>query len=312
MTAGLLAAIFVSTMPAPATNSDFFLDARLVRRSFDAASAGFDRHAAVHAEIRTRLLERLDIVRMTPASVLDLGAGTGQATRALKRRYRDAHVTALDLSPSMLLQAGNQSRFFRRFSRAAGDAQRLPFADATFDLIFSNLMLQWVGNPDAAITEARRVLRPEGLFTFTSLGPDSLKELRHAWAAVDDREHVHAFIDMHDLGDALVRAGFVEPVMDTERLTITYPDFPALAAELQGSGSTNVAYGRHHGLMGRAAFRRAQSALASLRRNNVLPVTLEIVYGHAWAGVQRKRGRAGGEIHVPLEKLTGRRPSIMK
>ena len=312
MTAAMPAAILATHMPAHATTSDFFLDARLVRRAFDSASAGFDRHAAVHGEIRTRLLERLDVVRLEPASVLDLGAGTGQATRALKRRYKNAHVVAVDLSPGMLAQAGKQSGFFQRFSRAAGDAQRLPFADASFELIFSNLMLQWMGNPDAAIAEARRVLKPEGLFSFTSLGPDSLKELRQAWAMADDREHVHAFIDMHDLGDGLVRAGFVEPVMDTERLTVTYPDWPTLLGELRGSGSTNLAHGRPRGLTGGAAAHRAQTAMAALRRNNVLPVSLEIVYGHAWVGVPRKRGRGGAEVSIPVESLAGRRRSIMK
>ena len=293
-------------MPVSESSSEFFLDARLVRRAFDAASGGFDQHAAVHSEIRNRLLERLDVVRLEPASVLDLGAGTGHAARALKRRYKNAHVVALDLSPGMLAQAGKQSSFFHRFSRVAGDAQRLPFADASFDLIFSNLALQWVGNPDAAIGEARRALKPDGLFTFTSLGPDSLKELRQAWAGSDEYSHVHAFIDMHDLGDALMRAGFAEPVMDTERLTVTYKDWPALLSELRGSGSTNLAYGRPHGLSGRAAADRARQTLESLRRNNVLPITLELVYGHAWAGTLRKRGQPGGEVLIPLGALTRR------
>jgi len=294
------------------TTSDFFLDARFVRRAFDTASAGFDKHAVVHGEIRTRLLERLDVVRIEPTSVLDLGAGTGLATRELKRRYRNAQVTALDLSPGMLGQAGKQSSFFHRFARVAGDVQRLPFADASFDLVFSNLMLQWVGNPDAAITEARRVLKPEGLFTFTSLGPDSLRELRQAWSAADAREHVHAFIDMHDLGDALMRAGFAEPVMDTERLTVTYNDWPTLRSELQGTGSANLAYGRSRGLTGKAAVNRAQAAFAALRANNVFPVSLEVVYGHAWAGALRKRRSTGGEVNIPLANLIGRRPTIVK
>jgi len=297
-------------MQQPATSSDFFLDSRLVRRAFDAASADFDRHAAVHSEIRNRLLERLDVVRLEPASVLDLGAGTGHTTRALKRRYKNAQVAALDLSPGMLAQAGKQSGFFQRFSRVAGDAQRLPFVDASFDLVLSNLMLQWVGNPDAAIGEARRVLRPDGLFTFTSLGPDSLKELRHAWSQTDgprhEHVHVHAFIDMHDLGDALIRAGFAEPVMDTERLTVTYKDWPALLAELRGSGSTNIAHGRARGLTGRTASERALRTLDSLRRNNVFPLSLEVVYGHAWAGSLRKRRTPDGEVRIPLESLTRR------
>lgn len=293
-------------MPAPDRSSDYFLDAARVRRAFDRASATFDTSSAVHADIRDRLIERLDIVRIEPACVLDLGAGTGHGTRELKRRYRSAQVVALDISPRMLALAGARSGLFHRFARIAADAQQLPLRNASVDLIFSNLMLQWLAQPDAVIAEARRVLKPGGLLTFTSLGPDSLRELRSAWTQASAVPHVHAFIDMHDLGDALMRGGFAEPVMDTQRLTITYRDWETLRSELRGSGSSNLAYGRSRGLTGRTANQHAHQALQNQRRNGVFPVTLEVVFGHAWAGANKRRETISAEVAIPVASIRHR------
>jgi malonyl-CoA O-methyltransferase len=295
-------------MPAPTPSDEFFLDPRAVRRSFDAASATFDAAAAVHAEIRARLLERLDVVRLDPAVVVDLGAGTGHASRALQARYSSAHVVAMDLSPRMLIQARRQQRLFRRFSRVATDAQRLSLRDSSVDLVFSNLMLQWCSNPDAVFAEARRVLQANGLLTFAALGPDTLRELRTAWSHIDGYTHVHRFIDMHDLGDAMLRAGFADPVMDTERLTITYPDVDALLRELADSGSGNVAMGRRRGLTGRIATAKFRERYESFRRDGRLPASLEVVYGHAWAVDRGRRpGAASGEMRIPVSSVTRRR-----
>lgn len=294
-------------MPASTAPDEFFLDPRTVRRSFDASAATFDAFAAVHAEIRTRLLERLDVVRLDPKVVIDLGAGTGHASRALRDRYSAARIVAMDLSPRMLALAKRRQRLFRRFDRVAAAAEQLPLRAASVDLVFSNLMLQWCSHPDSVFGEIRRVLRSDGLVTFTTLGPDTLRELRQAWAALDDRTHVHRFIDMHDLGDALLRAGFAEPVMDTQRLTITYSSPQALLKELAGSGSTNVAHGRRHGLTSRATGARFLEACEALRRDGALPLTLEVVYGHAWAD---RKGRAlsgtPGEHRIPIHNV-GRR-----
>ncbi|MBB6093111.1 malonyl-CoA O-methyltransferase [Povalibacter uvarum] len=288
---------------------EFFLDPRAVRRAFDAAAKTFDAAAVVHAEIRSRLIERLDVVRLDPSVVLDLGAATGQGSRALKDRYPRARVVAVDLSTAMLREARKKQRLFRRFQRVAADAARLPLARESADLVFSNLMLQWCNDPDAIFRESRRVLRPNGLLTFASLGPDSLRELRGAWAAVDERTHVHRFIDMHDLGDALVRTGFAEPVMDTERLTITYSNVETLFGELRRTGSTNQAQGRPRHLTGRSAGQRLREACDRALVENVLPVTLEIVYGHAWAGQTRRGGASDrGETRVPVTSIGRRGP----
>lgn len=294
-------------MPAPPQPDEFFLDPRAVRRSFDAASATFDAAAAVHSEIRARLLERLDVVRLDPAVVVDLGAGTGHASRALQDRYRSAHVVAVDLSPRMLIAARRQQKLFRRFSRVAADAQRLALRDGSVDLVFSNLMLQWCSDPDAVFAETRRVLRTNGLLTFAALGPDTLRELRSAWSHVDSYTHVHRFTDMHDLGDGVLRAGFADPVMDTERLTITYPDVDALMRELADSGSANVALGRRRGLGGRAGAVKFREAYEAFRLQGKLPVSLEVVYGHAWAVERGRKARAaGGETKVPVSSVRRR------
>jgi malonyl-CoA O-methyltransferase len=285
---------------------EYFIDPRAVRRAFDRASATFDANAAVHAELRNRLLERLEVVRLTPAVILDLGAGTGHGARALQDRYRSAYVAAADISPRMLVQARRQQRFLKRFGRIACDAHALSLKAASVDLVFSNLMLQWCADPDRVFAELARVLKRGGLLTFTALGPDTLRELRSAWGR-STNVHVHRFIDMHDVGDALMRAGFAEPVMDTERLTVTYRDLDTLLAELKGSGSTNLALGRSRGLRSVAAHRAARERYEATRTNAVLPVTLEVVYGHAWAsGVAQRSRREGDAVAVPISSI-GRR-----
>ena len=288
-------------------SDEFFLDPRSVRRSFDRASRTYDAAAAVQGEIRARLLERLDIVRLQPTAVLDLGAGTGHATRELKRRYPAAQVIALDSSLAMLRASASQQRFLRKFSPVCADAHRLPLPSQSFDLVLSNLLLEWCYDPDAVFAEVARVLRPKGLFTFTTLGPDTLKEVRELWRGVDAFTHVHRFIDMHDYGDALLRAGFAEPVMDTERLTVTYRDLPTLLAEIRGSGARNIAQGRPRGFTGRARGAVVRSRSDALGRNELLRISVEVVHGHAWAVGERSSRREGGEVLVPIDRLRTRR-----
>jgi malonyl-CoA O-methyltransferase len=284
-------------------SDEFFLDPRLVRRAFDRASETYDRAAVVQGEIRGRVLERLDLVRLQPAAILDLGAGTGHASRALKRRYPGAQVIAIDLSQGMLQESRRQQGWWQRFHPLGADAHKLPIRSASVDLVLSNLMLEWCQDPDAVFAEIRRVLRPHGLLMFTTLGPDTLKELRDAWRRADRYAHVHRFIDMHDIGDALVRAGLAEPVMDTERLTITYSSLSALVEELRASGSTNIAHGRARGLTGK---RRAQE-FQTLGSSGALAVSVEAVFGHAWAGTLREQQRDGGEVRVPVTAIKPRR-----
>jgi malonyl-CoA O-methyltransferase len=282
---------------------EFHLDPAQVRRSFDKAARTYDQAAAVATEIRNRLLERLDIVRLQPKAILDLGAGTGHSSKELRHRYRGAEVIALDLSPGMLAQAERRQAWLRRFDPVIADAHRLPLKDASVELVFSNLMLEWCHDPDAVFQEIRRVLKPGGLLTFTTLGPDTLRELREGWRKIDPYTRVHRFIDMHDLGDALMRAGLAEPVMDTERLTVTYPDLDALMRELTASGSSNVALGRPRGLTAKGRIQALREAVRREPPAGALPVSVEVVYGHAWAGEVRRPQRVGGEIRIPISSL---------
>jgi malonyl-CoA O-methyltransferase len=267
--------------PAPDGVAAYALDASRVRRAFDRAATNYDAAAVLHAEVRDNLLERLDLMALAPRVVVDAGAGTGHASRALKRRYPKALVIALDFSPCMLQAAGRQQSWLRRFARLCADAERLPLADGSVDLILSNLMLQWC-NPDPVFAEFRRVLAPHGLLSFTTLGPDTLRELRSAWREVDSRTHVHQFIDMHDVGDALVRGGFAAPVLDVERYTLTYLDVRRVAADLKATGAHNATSGRARGLTGRRQFAALQSAYERFRQDGRLPATYEVVFGHAW------------------------------
>jgi malonyl-CoA O-methyltransferase len=277
-------------------SDEYTLDALRVRRSFDRAAATYDGSAVLHTEVRGHLLARLDLMALTPRVVLDAGAGTGHASRALKRRYPKARVIALDSSQRMLQAARRQQSWLRPFDRVCADAERLPVADGSVDLILSNLMLQWC-NPDQVFAEFRRVLAPHGLLCFTSLGPDTLRELRGAWRAVDSRTHVNQFIDMHDIGDALVRAGFASPVLDVERYTLTYLDVRRVAADLKATGAHNSTMGRSRSLTGRRQFAAFEAAYESFREEGRLPATYEVVFAHAWTPAARQR--------------TGRDPSIV-
>jgi malonyl-CoA O-methyltransferase len=287
----------------------FLLERPAVRRSFGRAATTYDAAAGLQQRIRGELLERLDLVRIDPSAVLDLGTGTGHAALALKRRYPKSLVVGLDLAESMLREAGRRQTLLRRFRRVCADAARLPFRTARFDIVFSNLMLQWCDEPDRVFAECRRVLRPGGLLTFASFGPDTLRELRHAWSAADDRVHVSRFIDMHDLGDALLRAGLSEPVMDVERHVMTYAEARDLMLDLKAIGAHNGSAGRPRGLTGKAALARMTAAYEAFRCNGRLPATYEVVYGHAWAPLAdprpTPRGPAG-ETLVPVSQI-GRR-----
>jgi malonyl-CoA O-methyltransferase len=177
----------------------------------------------------------------------------------------------------------------------------MPLADASVDLIFSNLMLQWCDVPDMALREFQRVLKPRGLLTFSTFGPDTLMELRAAWAAADQRSHVSRFIDMHDLGDALVRARLAEPVLDVERFTLTYDTAVALMRDLKAIGAQNATAGRAAGLTGRATFATVTQAYERFRVDGRLPATYEVVLGQAWGAIPRD-----GEVRIPLSQISRR------
>jgi malonyl-CoA O-methyltransferase len=279
----------------------YALQSRGARRSFDRAAKTYDDAAVLHAEVRENLLERLRLTTLKPRVVLDAGAGTGHGSRALKRHYPGSLVVAMDFSSQMLRASAKQRSWLRPFARLQADADLLPFKAGSIDLIVSNLMLQWC-EPDAVFAEFRRVLAPEGLLTFSTLGPDTLRELRSAWAQVDSHIHVHQFIDMHDLGDALVRAGFAAPVLDVERFTLQYLDVRKIAADLKATGAHNAAVGRMKGLTPPRKFARMQAAYEPARAQGRLPATYEVVFAHAWVPTPLQR-RPSEPASVSLEDL---------
>ncbi|MBL8201109.1 MAG: methyltransferase domain-containing protein [Chromatiales bacterium] len=287
------------------------IDRRQVRRSFARAAASYDDADVLQTEVRDRLLERLDLIRLEPRRVLDLGTGTGKALPALAARYPDAEIVGLDLTPAMLRVAdarqGGPGR--ARPVLVCADAARLPFPDRSVDLVFSSLVIHWSPVLDQVLAEVRRVLRHPGLFTFSTPGPDSYRELRRAWRAVDEAPHVLPFPEMRALGDGLVRAGLAEPVLDTDTLTLQYREFSQLIADLRATGTTNASAGRRPGLTGRQAWSRLTGAYERERgADGLLPATIEVVFGQAWAaGDRRQRPSPGDEITVPLDSL-GRRP----
>jgi malonyl-CoA O-methyltransferase len=246
------------------------LDRRAARRNFERAARSYAGASRLEAEVGARMLERLDYFRLAPRRILD--AGSGPPGRALGKRYPQARVFALDFSEKMLL-LGKRRIFERKAPQAVcGDMERLPLASDAMDLVWSNMALHWASDPAAALREFERVLAPGGLLLFSTLGPDTLKELRAAAGAA----HVHAFLDMHDVGDLLVGAGFSSPVMDMEVLTLRYADPARLVADLRASGQTNARRDRRRGLAARA--------LRPMLRGAPAQASFEVVYGHAWKG----------------------------
>jgi len=290
--------------PDPA--SEYLLDQQAVRRAFDRASRTYDASAVLQEEVRTRLLERLDLVAVKPATVLDAGCGTGLALRPLLGRYRGCRIVALDLSEGMLALARRRKRWLGAPLPVCADAAGLPLRDGSVDLIFSNLMLQWCNELDIVLGEFRRVLRPGGLLSFTTFGPDTLRELREAWSEADGYVHVSRFLDMHDVGDALVRAGLAEPVLDVDYFRLTYDRVTDLMKDLRAIGATNSAVGRNRSLTGPGRLRAAASAYERHRSEGKLPATWEVVYGFAWRPHPAPSAGVPDEALVPVTSI-GRR-----
>lgn len=260
-----------------------------VRRRFDAAAARFADHDFVHAATREGLFARLEPMLVDRASlVVDLGCAAGAATRPLAKRFRGARILSVDLSHPMLAQARSARGWFTRASFVQADATALPLADQSVDVVFSNLLLPWIADPADLATEVARVLTKGGLFVFATLGPDSLLALRHAWQRVDDEPHVAAFPDMHDLGDTLVRAGLADPVLDVDRLTVSYRDSRRLFDDLTAGGGRNVLAGRRRTLTGRGRFESMRAELD--RGGEPIRIELELVFGHCWGPGPRPQG----------------------
>ena len=251
------------------------LDFAEVRRAFDHAAASYDAHAVLQREVCDRLLERLDYMTLQPGRVLDVGSGTGYGLTHLRSRYAEAECCALDIAPAMLSatrarlpQPTWAQRTLRHLTPRASplthlmcaDMERLPLAPNSMNLVWSSLALQWAHDLEATLKGFHQVLAPGGLLIFATFGPDTLKELRAAFTAIDDAPHVNRFVDLHDIGDMLTHAGFASPVMEMDMLTLTYADLKSLMRDLKGIGAHNAAAARRRGLFGKSAWARLGQA----------------------------------------------------
>ncbi|OHX21960.1 malonyl-ACP O-methyltransferase BioC [Chromobacterium sphagni] len=289
----------------------FYTDKARVRASFEKAAASYDSAAVLQREVSDRMAERLEYIKHQPAVILDAGAGTGYGAAQLRGQYPQARVLELDLAHAMLMASRQRQRegdgLLKKLFKPSlpwqvvADVERLPLADDSVDMIWSNLTIQWINEPDRMFAELRRVLKPDGLLMFSTLGPDTLFELRGAFASVDAATHVNQFIDMHDIGDALMRAGFAEPVMDMEKIVLTYDDARGVMRDLKAIGAHNATAGRGRGLMGKQAWRKVEAAYERYRHDGKLPASYEVVYGHAWKGSGKKVAKMSDDGRQVIE-----------
>ncbi|MBN2865897.1 MAG: malonyl-ACP O-methyltransferase BioC [Thiotrichales bacterium] len=290
-----------------------------IKQHFSHAAPTYDEAAILQKTVAERVDERLALTTLDPRVIVDIGAGTGLLTEKVIQRYPQASVIAIDLSLAMLKHAEQRlkKRKFNWLPQSIwqnngatllnADAYALPLADNSVDLLVSNLMLQWCDDLDSVFAEFRRVLRPEGLIMFTTFGPDTLKELKQAWAITDGVDaHVNQFVDMHDIGDALIRNGFGQPVMDVEHFTLTYDKPMGVLKDLKAIGATNASLNRSKGLMGKQRFHNMLEAYETLRSEGKIPATYEVVHGHAWAAQEVIKGPArdrAGLVEISLDEF---------
>ncbi len=272
---------------------------RLLRESFNRSAPFYEEAALLQREVSARLLERLELIRLSPQRIVDLGCGTGFCTGYLVNQYRGVDLISLDIAPAMLRVAKDlhdnkgSSVFY-----VCGDVETLPLARSCMDLIVTNLTLQWCIDLTKTLEEFRRILRPGGLLMFSTFGPDTLWELKDSWAQVDQSVHVNSFLDMHNVGDRLMSCGFRDVVMDVDRMGETFPDLNSLMRGLKSIGAHNVNSGRLLSLTGKRKIDLLQSAYERHRtKDGLLPASYEVVYGHAWAP------DLPGVTAVPLELI---------
>jgi len=280
------------------------LSPELVAQAFSQAASTYYTQAVVDSAVAEQMRQRLELFKIVPTHILDVGCGTGEQTQKLQAYYSTAHLTGIDIAPGMIELARRRHPALE-FSCAS--VNHLPFSAHSFDLVFSNMCFHWCNDLTQIFKECYRVLRPGGLLIFSMAGPDTLKELRASWAEIDHYPHVHYFPDLHNVGDALIQSAFQEPVMDIDHYQLLYPTLYQLLQELQLTGSRNVLEDRRRGLMSRAQFKQLESAYETYRTHNQrLPLSYEITYGHAWVGLNKGRSslnKESGEVRVNIEDI---------
>lgn len=286
-------------------NNPYNVDRRNVAQAFDDAAKDYDKASLLQQTVADRLVESFDLIKINPTSILDIGSGTGYGSRNLKQRFKKAKIYQSDISGEMLKASRKRApKYFSKNHFVCADAAQMPIEDNQFDLVFSSLMLQWCNDLDLVFAEVKRMLKPGGVFLFASFGPDTLKELRESWQKADDNIHVNAFVDMHDIGDSLIRNGMDAPVLSVEHIVLTYNDCKQLMRELKNIGAHNVNQGRCKTLTGKERLNKVIAHYEKFRSDNKLPATYEVVYGHAWRPHQERSENVGDSSQsISLEQL---------
>ncbi len=279
------------------SQDEYRIDKARVRAAFSRAADSYDAAAVLQKRVREEMLDRLSLIKIAPNTILDAGCGTGAGSFALQKKFKRAQVTSLDIAFKMLQKTAQQQPFLQKVLHKqkliCADIESLPIASNSMNLLWSNLALQWCNDLDAAFNEAARVLQPDGLFMFSTFGPDTLKELRAA--SSNGHTHVSRFIDMHDIGDALTRAGFSAPVLDVEHYTLTYDNVKGVMTDLKSIGAHNATFGRNRGLAGKGFLQNLTQNYEQFRSDGKLPATFEVIYGHAWRPISM---RLAGQVHI--------------
>lgn len=277
-----------------------------ISKAFGKHASEYELAAKVQYEIGTRLFERLSYLKIAPQRILDLGCGPGTFSRELALLYPKAQIIGLDLAPAMLMQAKKKQGWRRKWSLVSADMLHMPFATGLFDLVFANQVIHWANPLAQVFREINRVMNVNGCFMFTTLGPDTFKEIRQSWSETNVFAHTNEFIDMHDIGDTLMAERFLEPVMDMELLSVHYESLAKLLKSLQAQGVKNINAQRNPGLTGKTAWQQFEKNYAELTtKQGKYPLTYEVLYGHAWKGEQR-RTEHGTETFIPVSQIVKR------
>lgn len=277
---------------------------------FNKAAAHYDSVSMLQQETANRMLQRLEWVTLQPQVIVDLGAGTGYCSDLLQQRYPSSMIISIDIAYEMLItdQVRNRCQ-----NKICADAYQLPLADHSVDLVFSNMLLPWCSHLEVIFQELCRVIRPDGLLMFSSLGPDTLQELRASWSKVDNYSHINDFTDMHDVGDKLMQAHFIDPVMDSENIVVKYPRVDLILQDLKKMGSHNLTAKKRRGLMNQSCINKFIDSFADYRLDDgFYPVTCEVIYGHAWGSGLSAASTIdqAGDISIPLMQLRRRLRSL--
>ena len=261
------------------------IDKSRVKKQFNSAAETYETFDFLQQEVSNRLFDRLQDILVSPRLIIDLGSGTGRAGELFEKSCKKSEVINLDIAEDMLIRARDKKKYriFRRQKFLCGDIEAIPLKPNIADMAYSNLAIQWCPNLRLAFGAVKDVLKPGALFIFSTLGPDTLRELRDVFSTYSNMPHVNNFLDLHDVGDILSSSGFSDPVIESEEITVNYDSAAGLLRDLKGIGASNADSERRKSLTGPARMRKILKEYEKYRRNGKIPATYEVILGHAWA-----------------------------